>query len=375
MIVLVLSFAASLVHPLRARRAAACGPLPPLTALIPVKTLHAGFAEAQRSLFAQEYPDMEIIITTAESDSPAIRAAREIQHEFPHVNSRLLQSHYTGAVSPKLNSLWPAIVDAQNDLILTKDSNLCLTPGELADLVCSLRPDTGLVSTISLATEPRSFPAWIEASIINCFHTRMLMLGDAIGLGFGLGKIMLFRRPDLIRAGGMDRLSWALGEDMALARTMNSLDLRTVLAPRISHQPLGARTFSEFFQRQLRWMVVWRVQLPAVFLGDILGSAIPTAVAGALAAKLFGFDVISVAVGTLVVWCMLETILCAAKGWPLSIWSPVAFLAREILTPIIGLRALLSRDVAWAGATYRAGNPNGSMRPDANGRPAGNSRQ
>ena len=356
--VLVLSFAASLAHPLRARRARNSGECPPLSALVPIKMLHANFEEAQRSLFAQDYPGLEIIISAAEGDSPAICAARKIQREFPQVSSRLLQSHCNRAASPKLSTLWPAICEARNDVILTKDSNLRLEPHELTNLVVHLRPGTGLVSTISIATDPRSFPAWIETSIINCYHARLLMLGDAAGLGFGLGKVMLFRRSDLMRAGGFDRLAWALGEDMALSQAMASLGLRTVLAPSVSHQPLGARHFSDFWQRQLRWTIVWRVQLPAAFVGDILGSAIPTAAAGAMAAKFLGFDGLAVAAGTLALWFVLETVLCAAKGWPLSLWSLPAFLAREMLTPIIWLRAWSTRNVTWAGARCEAGgNP------------------
>ncbi|HEX4159042.1 MAG TPA: glycosyltransferase [Rhizomicrobium sp.] len=353
--VLVLSFAASLAHPLRTRRGQKSGEVRPVSALIPVKTLHPEFEAAQRSLFVQDYPELEILISAVESDSPAIRAVQKILRDYPQANSRLIQSHCDRAASPKLNTLWPAICEARNDVILTKDSNLRLEPGELADLVCHLGPDTGLVSTISIATDPQSLPAWIEASIINCYHARVLMLADAAGLGFGLGKIMLFRRSELIRAGGLERFAWALGEDMALAQMMTSLGLRTVLAPRVSHQPLGARTFSEFWQRQLRWMIVWRVQLPAAFVGDVLGSALPTAVAGAIGARFLGFDMASVAAITLMVWFALETVLCAAKGWPLSLWSLPAFVAREILTPIIWLRAWSTRSVTWAGATCRAG--------------------
>jgi ceramide glucosyltransferase len=355
MAVLVLSFAASLAHPFRARRSRSNCEYPPLSALVPVKTLHSEFEAAQNSLFAQDYPGLEVIISATESDSPAIRAAQKIRSEYPQVGSRMLQSHCDRAASPKLNTLWPAICEARNDVILTKDSNLLLEPNELADLVCHLGPDTGLVSTIPIAIDPQSLPAWIEASIINCYHARVLMLGDAAGMGFGLGKVMLFRRSDLMRAGGLESLAWALGEDMALARIMVSLGLRTVLAPRVSHQPLGPRRFSDFWQRQLRWMIVWRVQLPAAFVGDIVASALPTAVAGAFAARLFGFGAATVAVCTLAAWFVLEAILCAAKGWPLSLWSLPAFLVREILTPLLWLRAWTTRDVTWAGASCRAG--------------------
>jgi ceramide glucosyltransferase len=352
--VLLLSFAASLAHSPR-RRKPGGDECPLLTAIVPVKALHADFEGAQRSLFLEDYPGLEIIIAAREDDTPALRLVERIRQDFPRVASRLVRSRCDSAASPKLNTLWPAIGSAGTDLILTKDSNLHLDPGELADIVGCLGPDTGLVSTISIATNPGSFAAWIEASIINCYHARVLMLADAAGLGFGLGKVMLFRKSDLARAGGFDCLAWALGEDMALARAVTSLGLRTVMAPRVSRQPLGARKFREFWERQLRWMVVWRVQLPAAFLGDILGSAFPTAAAGAMAAGLFGLTPGPVAILTISAWFILEAALCAAKGWPLSLWSPLAFVARELVTPVLWLRACSTRDVSWAGAVYRAG--------------------
>jgi ceramide glucosyltransferase len=174
---------------------------------------------------------------------------------------------------------------------------------------------------------------------------------------------MLFRRSDLARAGGFDCLKWAVGEDMALARAMRGLGLRTVLADRLCDQTLGRRSFVDVWQRQLRWMTIWRVQLPAVFVADLLGSALPTAFAGALAALLTGISPAAVFVGTLVGWCGIESALCAAKGWPLSFWSPFAFLARELLTPALWVRALLSNEVRWAGTNYRVHGNKRSQAP------------
>ncbi len=361
--VLLLSFLAALAYPLHKLPSNAPANFPPLTAIVPIKNLHAGFVEALSSLFMQDYDGLEIIIAAAERESPAIDAARRIQTAFPSVSSRTIHSVCATAASPKLNNLWPALVAANNDLVLTKDSNLCLGNGDLQELVRHLAPGTGLVSSISIATHPGSFAAWIEASIINCYHARVLMLADAAGFGFGLGKIMLFRRSDLIRAGGFDRLAWALGEDQALANAIAGLGLRTVLADRVSHQALGSRRFFETWQRQLRWMIIWRVQLPAAYFGDLLGSAIPTAVAGALAARAAGFAPMHVAAATLAVWLCLESFLCFAKGWPISLLSPFAFLAREILTPLLWLRAWTTAEVAWAGTVYSAARKSNNLRP------------
>ena len=346
--VLLLSFAATMVHRVRPQRASENG-LPPVSAIVPVKDAHAGFAEAQRSLFSQNYAGLETLVAVADAHSPALEAVRDLGPPPP----RVVASDCTGAASPKLNNLWPAICQGQNDLVVTKDSNIVLGPGDIEAFVGHLESDVGLVSVIPVARQPLSFPAWIEASIVNGYHARVLMLGRAVGLGFGLGKIMLFRRSDLARAGGFDRLKWAVGEDMALARAMRGLGLRTILADRECDHPLGYRSLADVWQRQLRWMTIWRVQLPAAFVFDLLGSALPTACAGAVAAHLAGLAPTSVFVATLVGWCALESILCAARAWPVSFLSPLAFLARELLTPLLWFGALMNNEVRWAGANYR----------------------
>jgi ceramide glucosyltransferase len=365
--VLLMSCLAAIARPKRQERNSASGDLPPLSAVVPVKDPHPGFHQALSSLFAQNYPGLEIIIAAAEGKSPAIEAAKEVQDAFPAVNSRVIRSICDGAVSPKLSNMWPALIAARNDLLLTMDSNLQLGAGELKALASRLVPGTGLVSSISIATHPRSFAAWIEASIINCYHARVLMLADATGHGFGLGKIMLFRRSDLIRAGGFERLAWALGEDQALAKAIGDLGLRTRLADGVSHQYLGNRRISEVWQRQLRWMIVWRTQLPAAFLGALMGSAIPTAAAGAVAAGAFGLAPMAVFGATLAGWLGLESVLCLANGWPISLWSPFAFLARELLTPLLWLRACSTSRVAWGGTIRSAAHSAGGLRASRGG--------
>jgi ceramide glucosyltransferase len=327
---------------------------PPVSAIVPVKNLHEGFEEAQRSLLAQTYPNFDVLFASCESESPALAAVERVRQAFPLVRSRIVRSRPGTAASPKLDTLWPALCEARNDLVLTKDSNLTLAPGELDDLAGELSPGVGLVSTIVIAREPHSFAAWIEAAILNNYHSRILMLADAAGFGFGLGKIMLFRRSDLMRAGGYNALAWALGEDMALARALHSVGLRTALATRVSTQRLGSRALREIWQRQLRWMIVWRIQMPAAFVGDLLGSAAPTALAGAAAATLFGIAPWFVAGSTLAGWFALECLLCAAKGWPLALLTLPAFLCRELLTPLLWLRACTTREVEWAGRVQRA---------------------
>lgn len=352
---LLASFLAALCFPWPRRPDGGTTNLPPVSAIVPVKYLDTGFEAAQSSLFEQSYDGLEILIASAEQHTPAVAAARSVMTQYPQVPSRIVRSAVDRAASPKLNNLWTPIIQANSDVILTKDSNILLSPGDLELFVRRLRPGVGVVSTITIMTEPRSFAAWVEASEINSFHARILMLARAVGLGFGCGKIMLFRRSDLERAGGLESLAWALGEDAALSNGLARLGLRTVLADRVTRQPLGRRSWAQVWDRQLRWRLIWRVQAPAVYAAALLKSALMAAFAGTIAAPIFGYPPAAIAAATLGLWFGLETCLCLAKGWPVSLWTPIAFIGREILDIAVWLRALTTSEVAWAGAVCRTG--------------------
>lgn len=357
LLTLILSFAAALLFPWPRRRSPGSANPPPVTAIVPIKELDAFFETAQASLFAQDYPNLEIVIASAERRSPALTVARRVRESNPHVPSRISCAAIERAISPKLNNIWVPVSEACHNHILTKDSNVVLRAGDLDSFVRHLARDVGLVSAVPVVTEPQSFAAWAEASIINGYFARMLMFARAAGFGFGCGKIMLFRRADVERAGGFANIAWALGEDAALTAAIASLGLRTVLADRVTHQPLGHRHWRDVWNRQLRWRLIWRVQVPSIFFGALFGSAFLAALAGAMCAPLFGYPRETLGAATLVFWFTAETVLSLAKGWPVSLWSPVAFLGREVLEILVWLRALTTSEVTWAGNSCRAGKP------------------
>jgi ceramide glucosyltransferase len=148
------------------------------------------------------------------------------------------------------------------------------------------------------------------------------------------------------------------------------LGLKTVLADRVTEQPLGRRSWSEVWNRQLRWRLIWRFQAPAVFAGSLLTSAMPAAIAAALAAPLLGFAPAILAGLTLAAWLGAEVALSLARGWPVSFWSPLAFLGREILEMLVWLRALTTSEVKWAGVVYRLGKPSAETATPASLSPA-----
>ncbi|MGB6175086.1 MAG: glycosyltransferase [Methylocella sp.] len=326
---------------------------PPISAIIPIKLLDPGFATAQASMFVQDYPAYEVLIGAAEEASPALDAARRIAASHPEVSCRFLRSAGTAAVSPKLNNLAPPLAAARHDFVFTKDSNITLDPGTMAAFAQDFTQGVGLVVGVPVAVRARNFAGRIEAYSING-HARLLLAASALGVGFGVGKAMLFKRSDLAKAGGIAAISDTLAEDTAISRVLARQGLKTVFSHRTAAQETGARTFREIYERQLRWSIVRRKHERVTFPLEPLASPLPAAVAGALAAPLvcypawLGFSV------TLLSWFCAETGFALCKGWEVSRWSPLAFLGREILALVAWLRAFTTHDVVWARVRFDA---------------------
>src|SRR5205807_8937266 len=111
--------------------------------------------------------------------------------------------------STKLNNLAAPLATARNDLILTKDANITFDRRALAAFVQNLVQGVGLVVAVPVAVRAENFAGHVEGYLING-PARLLLAVSAMGLGFGVGKTMLFRQRDLTKAGGISALTHSL---------------------------------------------------------------------------------------------------------------------------------------------------------------------
>jgi ceramide glucosyltransferase len=328
--------------------------LPPVSFVIPIKMFEPSFVGAQTSIFEQDYPEFDVTITAIESESTAVAAAREIIAAHPAIPARIVQATATFAASPKVNNMYQAVEDAPHDLIMTKDCNIELPPEAAREAALCMVEGVGLVTAVTEARAPGNFPAAIECALMNQMHARVLYAAAALGLGFGLGKLMVFHRSDLHRAGGFHAIAHSVGEDSAMAHALAKLGLRTVIMRTPIIQVLGERQFGDVFNRQLRWAVIRRHnELPA-FLSEPLGLSSCAALAAALAAPLLGWSALAGAAATLGLWFAFETLLAFSRGWDVSMGAPATMIARDTVMLCVWLRAWFTRRVVWASEVYDA---------------------
>ena len=349
----VTGFAAGLVgallQPRLQRRRATSPDLPPVSLILPVKLVNPGFERAQASAFGQDYPGYEVLVGAAEARSPALEAMGRIAaREGAEVPTRTLRSLATNAVSPKLNTLSAPLAAAAHDVVVTKDSNITLPPRALRDLLASLTPGVGLVCAVPVAVRAETPAGRIEAVLINR-DARLLLTASAAGKGYGVGKVMAFRRADLARVGGVAALGYTIAEDTALSRALGAAGLRTVFAAATVEQEIGARSLRDVHARQARWAVIRRAEEPITFALEPLACPLPAALAGGLAAPSLGLGFGSGFLATLLAWYAAEVAVTALKGWEVRPWTPAAFLGRDGVLLAAWAMAWTTREVTWAG--------------------------
>lgn len=351
---LAVCVAAAIVQPWLCERRATRKDQPPVSIVLPVKLLEPGFARAQLSALEQNYPRFEVLASSVDADSPAVREIRAIFTRFPHRPSRVLHSSARFAVSPKVDNLHAPFTLAEHDVIFMKDANTVLESDDMAEALRQLTCDVGLVCAIPYAARPENLAARIEASIMNGAHARVLFLAGALGQGPGNGKIMLFRRADFMRAGGFASIAHTVGEDNAMAKAIRRIGLRSLFSHRPVRQELGKRDFWDVYHRQLRWAVIRRDDETPVFVLEPLSLAIPTVLAAAVAAPLAGLAPLTGAFATFCLWLSLETLLSFVKGWRLSWAAPAIFVLREAVLLAVWLHAWTTSRVVWAKDTLDA---------------------
>jgi ceramide glucosyltransferase len=323
---------------------------PPISVMVPVKGADPAVAANMEALIGQDYPEFELVFAVADPDDPAVALLERVMASHPDVPARLTTDPTPPSANPKLDNLRRAWRWARHELVLICDVNARFRPDELRRLAGQLAPGIGLVAAVPVATEPRGFCGELETAFFNSGGARWLIAADRLGYGVGVGQTMLLRRSDLERIGGIDAMTAGICEDAALAAAIRDAGLAVRMARDPGWHPIGRRRFRDVWQRHLRWQCCRKYHALPLFVFEPAISPLGMAVAGGLWwAPLSALPVLSLIVAHLAAWFAIEAVYVRVQRWHLSWLSPIAWLARDALIPILWLRALVARSLVWRG--------------------------
>lgn len=335
---------------------------PPVSILKPVKGLDCEAFENFASYCQQNYPEFELLFGMADPGDPAAAEIERLQQEFPQHSIRLICAPDIGP-NQKASLLSHLAAEARYDVLVMSDSDMRVTPDYLQHVVPLLASEgVGLVICPYRGELARTLTARLEALYMGVtFLPSVVVARRLLGFNFAMGGTVAVRRRDLERIGGFASIVDCLADDYELGARIARLGLQVRLADYVVVSVLGATTFQEQWQREIRWARCVRVSRPLEYLGLLLTFSTP------LAAVLLGVSAgaelawlalcVSVALRWLVAWLVSgHTHDREARRW--LFWLPI----RDMLTALLWAYGLFGRRVTWRGETYIL-DPDGRFRP------------
>jgi ceramide glucosyltransferase len=308
------------------------------------------FSEATlHSTFHLDHRPYEILFCVASATDPIVPIVKRLIEGHPEIPVRLLVGVDRISSNPKLNNLVKGWQAANYPWIVMADSNVLMPADYLAHLLHAWRSDTGVVSSPAIGCMPHNFWGELECAFLNTYQARWQCFADEIGLGFVQGKSMLFNKAFLAANGGIRALASELAEDAAATKLVRKQGLRVRVVDRPFAQPLGWRSASEVWQRQIRWARLRRDTFPLYFLPELLAGVLPPLAACMIVADYAELPIAGSATLFLALWYGLEAVATGAAGWHLSWRSPLVWLLRDTLLPVLWIAAWAGKDFEWRG--------------------------
>lgn len=325
------------------------GAVPPVTLLRPISALDPYLQETLTSSFTLTAPEVDIIFCASHELQPAVRVARTVMAAHPHRPARLLIGDDRVSQNPKLNNCLKGWRAAKHDHVLMVDSNVLLPPDYVQQMMSAWDGRTGLVSAPPIGDHSQGLPAVLECSFLNTFQAKWQLFADQLGYGFAQGKNLLFRKSIIDGAGGLELLGREPAEDAAATVLVRSLGLKVRLAHAPFPQPLGQRSLSNVWDRQVRWARLRRATFPAFYLPEILAGSLPAVISAVIALTMLGYNPWPFAFGLMALWFGAEMLLARLMRWRLNVSMPLCMLARDLMLPLIWCIGLVSRNFEWQG--------------------------
>jgi ceramide glucosyltransferase len=324
-------------------------PTPPVSIIRPVCGLETFSEQTLRSTFELDYPDYEVLFCVQKKNDPIIPLIERLLSGQPEGRGRLLVGDDPISPNPKLNNCFKGWQAAKHQWIVLADSNVLAPKDYLQQMLVRFSPTVGLVCSPPLGIMPQGLFAQLECGFLNSFQARWQFCADALGAGFAQGKSMMWRREIVERAGGIAALASEIAEDAAATKLVRDAGLKVALVDRPFGQPLGPRSLRAIYQRQTRWARLRRASFPAMYAPEILAVSFLPILAGAYAARDFGFEPWTAAALVAALWHVPETAMNGALRWPTSFASPLAYLLRDLILPVIWIDGWLGDDFVWLG--------------------------
>ena len=303
-----------------------------------------------------------VIFAVGDSLDPAAAIARRAAFRLRArgLEASVLATHAVGP-NHKTDQLARALASpraAGSRVVVVADSDVALRDGDLARLLAPLE-DPSVAAAWAAPVEQGAVTTLgdhASRAVLDASLHAFPLLGEIDRRGL-VGKLFAIEREALDRVDGFGSLVTFVGEDMELARRLRASGRRTVMVRGLVARSMASgRALADVHQRYTRWVVVIRLQRPALLLSYplLLAPAPLMLVLLAIALGTGDGSLRTVALAGLLTRLVVACVARAAAG--LS-FAPLTATAQAVLADLVLLAAfaaaLVAPRIRWRGRTIR----------------------
>ena len=256
--------------------------------------------------------------------------------------------------NPKLDNCAKGWEAARHDWIVMSDSNLMLPPDYLDRIMARAEASTASSGPADRRRDRQLLAG--RSRQVSLTPTRRASSTRWTRAGWASRKARRWpcAGPCWDRAGGYAAMGTEPAEDAAATKAVRRLGLNVRLARPPFMQPLGVRSALSVWARQVRWARLRRATFPLLFAPEILSGLFAPLLLLAVACHGAGWPMLPVLLGFAAAWYACEAALARVAGWPLTAWSPMAWLVRDAALPAVWFAAWAGRSFSWRGQSLEA---------------------
>lgn len=319
---------------------------PPVSVMVPAHGAIPGLYECLRSVFAQDYPHVQVVVGLHHEHDLAAPIVRRLQAEFPAVDSILVVSEARIGSNPKVCNLANMVSAAKYERLAMLDSDVMVGADFLGVAVPYLdRPGVGGATCLYKGIPGPGIASRLGALYITDWFIPAALVDIAIhDMEACYGAAMLVTRRSLADAGGYEALANAVAEDDVLGERLRASGHEVCLVPYIVGTRVDESTFRDLWRHELRWMRSVRACRPIAHCLSVTMHALPlTLLALAAAPSIVGL----VDVGAVVVARVTLHSLVRRRTLVAGPSAPWLLPLRELLNLGLWLWSFMGRRMSW----------------------------
>ena len=350
---------------------------PFVSIFVPCRGVDDGLKENVAAIYAQDYPQFEIIFVSDREDDPALAVIEDTRRSFAGKSGPAMPVVIAGPATDtgqKVHNLRVAVANAdpKTEVFAFVDSDARPTKTWLRDLVAPLRDET-----IGATTGYRWFVAHgLAAHVRSVWNAAIASALGAQGeKNFCWGGSTAIRRETFERLNIADRWQGTASDDFTMTRALHEAHLPIKFVPRCLPPSVGGCSFRELIEFTTRQLKITRAYAPHLWKAVLTGSIIFVLTFFGGFGLVIGRAAMSLSFVTPLMLLLIIFGLGATKSYlrlravrqvipEHSLRSLSATLSLLTLWPIASalflynaLAAMMSRRINWRGITYELKSP------------------